>query len=72
MSPGQLGVGANPLPQEADGESYERSPTQDGDDFRRRFGSQKRNPIANREADQRVAPTIDWADRVAELKRTVR
>ena len=63
--PGQIGVGANPLPQDYDGESYERSPTQDRDNFTRQFGSQKR-PTANREEDALVAPTIDWRQLSAE------
>jgi hypothetical protein len=64
MTPGGIGEGANALPQDADGEDYMRSPTQDEDDDRRQFGNQrKRRPTANqRDEDMLIAPTMSAAD----------
>jgi hypothetical protein len=62
QTPGQLGVGSQPLPDNYEGQSYERSPTQSEDDYRRQFGTQPkpRGMTGNVEADQLVAPRIDW------------
>ena len=35
MTPGGIGEGANPLPQDYDGQSYLRLPSQTADDYRR-------------------------------------
>jgi len=66
MTPGQLGEGSNPLPPTYSGQDYQRSPTQDSDDFRRQFGQQKRRPTANvEETDALIAPQIDWQEQSA-------
>ncbi len=82
---GEVGRGANPLPQDASGQSYTRSPTQDADENRRRFGNQRTLnfemcgfnvsvPVRSRAEDREmlIPPVIDWQDRVEEIKRTGR
>jgi hypothetical protein len=59
------------LPPNYDGQSYERSPTKDADEARRKFGNQG-IPTANEEDDALTVPTIDWQDRVDEIRRTKR
>lgn len=57
-----------PLGSDYNGQSYLRSPSQDADENRRRFGSQGAPRMTSnvREEDLLIAPTIDWAERSAE------
>lgn len=63
--------GMTGLTSDYEGQDYSRSPTQDADENRRKFGNQGA-PTANEEEDELTVPVIDWQDRVDEIRRTKR
>jgi hypothetical protein len=63
--------GMTGLPSDYEGQDYRRSPTQDADENRRKFGNQGA-ATTNEEEDALTVPTIDWQDRVDEIRRTKR
>ena len=73
---GEVGRGANPLPPDASGQSYRRSPDQDADESRCKFGNQRTLnfemfgfpvsvPVREQaeESELLIPPTIKMADR---------